>query len=297
MRFYIVFGLLFLESTEVLEYHCAICMHRVPNVKYIHPIGTHFAVCSDCDTQNNFNDCPVCRQVIDDREMLDGHQKEALKKKIKRRKKQERNVQEGIILNQKKEADEKEKEAERKLSQIKQANSLLIQAINHNHQKEFDEAFAKHKKVIELAPDEHIFRQSFGHMFLTWNQEKNAMEQFEIELALRNYDDVGLSLVGCSWARFGYYEHALQFLTRVKSTQDLTDLDRMQYHMCFGHIHLYHLQKYGSAKKYYQQAILDKHEFEKVYKCQKKYPRSIISRCSEEIDLGMQKIDEHYTKE
>merc|ERR1719456_18343 len=101
MFFYIIFGLLYVQSAEVLDYHCAICMERVPNVKYIHPIGIHFAVCSDCDAQNNFNDCPVCQQSIDHRETLDGHQKEALKKKIRRRKKQEKNAQEALIRNRK----------------------------------------------------------------------------------------------------------------------------------------------------------------------------------------------------
>merc|ERR1719456_440176 len=146
MFFYIIFGLLYVQSAEVLDYHCAICMERVPNVKYIHPIGTHFAVCSDCDTRSNFGDCPVCQQSINNREVLDEHQKEALKKKIRRRKKQEKNAQEALTLNQQKEAEEREKEADRKKEL---ANSLLPQAVTHIDRKEDDEAFAILTKIVE----------------------------------------------------------------------------------------------------------------------------------------------------
>ena len=79
--------------------------------------------------------------------------------------------------------------------------------------------------------------------------------------------------------------------------------------MYFGHINLYHLQKYGSAKKYYQLAILHNHEFEKDVRNQLAIPDKdevfekicetdvVISRCSREMDSDMQKIDERYRKE
>ena len=58
---------------------------------------------------------------------------------------------------------------------------------------------------------------------------------------------------------------------------------------------MYHLHKYGSAKKYYQLAIDDKDAFKKENAIDG-FNLSIL-RVEKETDVGMQKIDEHYRKE
>lgn len=226
--------LAYTQAPEVLEPSCAICLERLPNVRYTHPTSTHLAICSDCDATQEFTECPVCKQVINKKETLNEKEKRNLKKKLLRAKKTEESVRNALILREEQEKVEIKARKER-------AWSLLMEAYAFIEHNDFESAEHLYK-ALELDPKNYELWFHLGRVQLKLNRVDEALTTFDYALELNCSDahlvEIAFTICNVLWTDAGRYENmmknVIKYVSRVKNEKDLEPDIGAMYHLLMG---------------------------------------------------------------